>query len=83
MKNVQKIGGIAALGHTAALVAGMVLSLTRMFPLLDGAGSGPVDSVAWSGKVRTEAFLWLPADVGVFLGIVGFLTLVPVIAHEG
>jgi len=25
MKNVQKIGGIAALGHTEALVVGMVL----------------------------------------------------------
>ena len=36
-KNVQKIGGIAALGHTAALMVGMVLSFTLMFPLLDAA----------------------------------------------
>jgi hypothetical protein len=35
IKNVQKIGGIAALGHTAALVVGMVLSFTLMFPLLN------------------------------------------------
>lgn len=37
MKNLQKIGGIAALGHTAALVVGVVLSFTWMFPLLDAA----------------------------------------------
>lgn len=35
IKNLQKIGGIAALVHTAALVVGMVLSFTLMFPLLD------------------------------------------------
>jgi hypothetical protein len=37
IRNLQKIGGIAALGHTAALVVGMVLSFTLMFPLLDAA----------------------------------------------
>lgn len=37
IKNLQKIGGIAALGHAAALVVGMVLSFTWMFPLLDAA----------------------------------------------
>jgi hypothetical protein len=37
IKNLQKIGGIAALGHTASLVVGMVLSFTLMFPLLDAA----------------------------------------------
>ena len=37
MKNLQKIGGIAALGHTAVLVVGMVLSFSLMFPLLDAA----------------------------------------------
>ena len=35
IKNLQKIGGIAALGHTAALVVGIVLSFTLMFPLLN------------------------------------------------
>ena len=35
IKNLQKIVGIAALGHTAALMVGMVLSFTLMFPLLD------------------------------------------------
>ena len=37
MKNFQKLGGAAALGHTTALVVGMVLSFTWMFPLLDAA----------------------------------------------
>ena len=35
MKNLQKMGGIAALGHAATLVVSMVLSFTLMFPLLD------------------------------------------------
>jgi hypothetical protein len=35
IKNLQKVGGIAALGHTTALMVGMVLSFTLMFPLLD------------------------------------------------
>jgi hypothetical protein len=37
MKNFQKVGGIAALGHTTALLIGMALSFTVMFPLLDAA----------------------------------------------
>jgi hypothetical protein len=37
MKNFQKLGGAAALGHTTALVVGMVLSFTWMYPLLDAA----------------------------------------------
>ena len=35
IKNLQKIGGIASLGHATALMVGMVLSFTLMFPLLD------------------------------------------------
>jgi hypothetical protein len=34
-KNLQWLGGIAALCHAAALIAGMVLSFTLMFPLLE------------------------------------------------
>ena len=37
MKNLQLLGGIAALGHTMALAVGAVLSFTVMFPLLDAA----------------------------------------------
>jgi len=37
MNNLQKWGGIAALGHSAALVVAMVLGFTLMFPLLDAA----------------------------------------------
>jgi hypothetical protein len=35
MENVQKIGGVAALGHTFAMVVGMFLSFTWMFPLMN------------------------------------------------
>jgi hypothetical protein len=34
-KNLQRLGGIAALYHAAALVSGMVLSFALMFPLLE------------------------------------------------
>jgi hypothetical protein len=37
LENLQKLGGTAALGHTFALVVGMALSFTWMFPLLDAA----------------------------------------------
>jgi hypothetical protein len=37
MNNWQKSGGIAALGHAAAYVVGMVLGLALIFPLLDAA----------------------------------------------
>ncbi len=35
MKTLPTIGGIAALGHTAVLMVGMVLSFTVMLPLLE------------------------------------------------
>jgi hypothetical protein len=37
MMDMKKIGGLAALGHTTALVVGMILSFTLMYPLLDAA----------------------------------------------
>ncbi len=37
MKNFKKLGGAAALGHTTALLVGLVLSFTWMFPLLNAA----------------------------------------------
>ncbi len=176
MKSLQKMGGIAALGHTTALVMGMVLSFTLMFPLLDAApdqtlnflsghpaltslwiwvvdlgaavtfvvmllalyerlktdspvlmqaaavfgllwagltigtgdlmlhhfgvvanlvGTQAAQAAAWTvlvramwilllglAAVRTESFSRLPAYVGVFLGIVGILTLIPFINPE-
>ncbi len=55
MKNAQKIGGIAALGHTAALVVGMVLSFTLMFPLLDAA---PDQASRFLAGNQALAYLW-------------------------
>lgn len=55
MKNLQKLGGFAALGHTAALVVGMVLSFTVMFPLLDAA---PEQAVKFLADHRTLVTLW-------------------------
>jgi hypothetical protein len=37
MKDIQKIGGFAALGHVTVLVIGMILSFTLMYPLHDAA----------------------------------------------
>ncbi len=37
MNNLQKWGGIAALGHAAAYLVGLVLGLILMFPLLNAA----------------------------------------------
>jgi hypothetical protein len=59
MKNLQKVGGIAALGNTTALVIGTVLSFTWMFPLLDAApdqsqrflASHPALVTLWNGIV--------------------------------
>lgn len=55
MKNVQKIGGVAALGHTAALVVGMVLGFTLMFPLLDAA---PDQASKFLAGNQALAYLW-------------------------
>jgi len=54
-KNLQKMGGIAALGHAAALVAGMVLSFTLMFPLLDAA---PDQVLKFLAENQTLVYLW-------------------------
>lgn len=55
IKNLQKMGGIAALGHTAALVVGMVLSFTLMFPLLDAA---PDRVLEFLSDNQTLVYLW-------------------------
>lgn len=55
IKNLQKIGGIAALGHTAALVMGMVLSFTLMFPLLDAA---PDQAQKFLAGHQVLVYLW-------------------------
>jgi hypothetical protein len=55
MKNLQKMGGIAALGHAAALVVGMVLSFTLMFPLLDAA---PAQVLKFLADNQALVYLW-------------------------
>ncbi len=55
IKNLQKMGGIAALGHAAALVVGMVLSFTLMFPLLDAA---PDQALKFLSSNQTLVYLW-------------------------
>jgi hypothetical protein len=55
IKNLQKIGGIAALGHTSALVVGMVLSFTLMFPLLDAA---PDQALKFLASHQILVYLW-------------------------
>jgi len=55
MNNLQKWGGIAALGHAAALVVGMVLGFTLMFPLLDAA---PDQVLKFLADNQTLVYLW-------------------------
>jgi len=55
MKNLQKMSGIAALGHAAALVVGMVLGFTLMFPLLDAA---PDQVLKFLADNQTLVYLW-------------------------
>lgn len=55
MNNLQKWGGIAALGHAAALVVGMVLGFTLMFPLLDAA---PDQVLKFLADNQTLVSLW-------------------------
>jgi hypothetical protein len=55
MKDLQKMGGIAALGHAAALMVGMVLSFTLMFPLLDAA---PDQALKFLADNQALVYLW-------------------------
>lgn len=52
---VLKLGGMAALGHAAALVVGMVLSFTWMYPLLDAA---PDQAQKFLSSNQTLVHLW-------------------------
>ena len=55
IRNFQKIGSIAALAHTASLVAGMVLSFTVMYPLLDAT---PDQTLKFLTEHRVLVYLW-------------------------
>lgn len=69
--NLQRLGGIAALGYTAALVVGMVLSFTLMVPLLDAALEQVLRFLAGN---QTLVFLWrLIVDWGSAITLVVML----------
>jgi hypothetical protein len=55
MNNLQKWGGIAALGHAAAYVVGLVLGLALIFPLLDAA---PNQYLAFVSENQALVYLW-------------------------
>ena len=63
-----RFGGIAALGHAATLVVGMVLSFTLMFPLLDAA---PDQALRFLADNQTLVYLWnLIVDWGAAITLV-------------
>ena len=55
MNNLQKWGGIAALGHAAAYLVGLVLGVTLMFPLLDAA---PEQYLKFLADNQALVYLW-------------------------
>ena len=55
MNNLQKWGGIAALGHAAAYLVGLVLGLILMFPLLN---AGPEQYLKFLADNQALVYLW-------------------------
>ena len=55
MNNLQKWGGIAALGHAAAYLVGLVLGLILMFPLLNAA---PEQYLKFLADNQALVYLW-------------------------
>jgi hypothetical protein len=55
MNNLQKWGGIAALGHAAAYLVGLVLGLILMFPLLNAATEQYLEFLAGN---QALVYLW-------------------------
>jgi hypothetical protein len=55
IKNLKKIGGLAALGHSLALVIGMVLSFTLMYPLLNAS---PDQALKFLAGNQALVYLW-------------------------
>jgi hypothetical protein len=55
MNNLQKWGGIAALGHAAAYLVGLVLGLILMFPLLNAA---PGQYLKFLAANQSLVYLW-------------------------
>ena len=55
MKDLQKMGGVAALIHAAAYVVGIALGVTLIFPVLD---SDPGQYMAFVADNQTLMYLW-------------------------
>jgi hypothetical protein len=55
VNNLQKWGGLAALGHAAAYVVGLVLGVTLIFPLLD---ANPDQYLKFLADNQTLMYLW-------------------------
>lgn len=55
MNNLQKWGGLAALGHATAYLAGMVLGITLIFPVLD---ANPNQYLKFVADNQTLMYLW-------------------------
>src|SRR3990170_1606473 len=88
IKNLQKIGGIAALGHTGSLTLHNFGVVANLY------GSVPAQAAAWTAlvrslwvlllsldAVRTGGLIRAPGYLGVFLGIAGILTMIPALAE--
>jgi len=55
VNNLQKWGGLAALGHATAYLAGMVLGITLIFPILD---ANPNQYLKFVADNQTLMYLW-------------------------
>jgi hypothetical protein len=55
MNNLQKWGGIAALGHAAGYLVALVLGLTLMFPILN---AGPDQYLKFLADNQALVYLW-------------------------
>ena len=88
IKNLQKIGGIAALGHTGSLTLHNFGVVANLY------GSVPAQAAAWTAlmrslwvlllslaAVRTGGLTRATGYLGVFLGIAGILTMIPALAE--
>ena len=73
MKNIQQLGGLAALCHTTALAVGMALSFTVMYPLLEAT---PDQAQVFLADHQTLARVW----AGIVDGGTAFTLVILVLA---
>ena len=56
MNNLQKLGGITALFHSAAYLFGMVMYFAVLSPIID---ANPSEYVAQLGQYQTTMYIWI------------------------